>query len=126
MNQPRVLEQQNVIDELVFEITEKVFLSHPQLEATYGEKGRAQTVTDLQKHFHHLQTAYRLQAPSLYVDHVKWLNNVISSRGVDSGFLQTGLVVMKVALNGRLPAEKERFYRGCLSEAIVWLQKNSL
>jgi hypothetical protein len=122
MNQPHILEQQNVIDELVFEITQKVFLSHPQLEERYGDKGRAQTVTDLQKHFHYLQTAYRLQAPELFIDHVKWLYNVMTSRGIDIVFVQTGLSIMKETLDGRLPLEKETFYRSCLEQGISWIK----
>jgi hypothetical protein len=121
MNQPRVLEQQNVIDELVYEITEKVYLSHPLLEERYGEKGRAQTVNDLQKHFHYLQTAYRLQAHEIFIDHIKWLYNVLTSRGVDIVFVQTGLSIMKDTLDGRLPLEKETFYRSCLEQGISWI-----
>lgn len=124
MYQSRVLDQQEIIDELVSEISRKVFLKHPELLEEYGEKGRSQTITDLQKHFHHLQTAYRLEAPELFVEHIKWLFNVLTSRGIEISFVLTGLSILKESLNGVFSTEKERFYRNCLAEAMNWMREH--
>lgn len=122
MYQTRVLEQQELIDRLVSEIAQSVFRKHPDLLENYGEKGRTQTMSDLHKHFHYLQTAFRLQAPEIFIDHVKWLSNVLSSRNVDIQFVLTGLSLMKERTR-ELSSEKESFYRNCLSEAIQWLDE---
>ena len=124
MNQARVLDHQEIIDELVFEISRKVFLQYPELLEQYGEKGRSQTVTDLQKHFHYLQTAFRLEAPELFVDHVKWLFNVLKSRGIEINYVYTGLSIMKESLQGKLPPDKEKFYIFCLTETIKWIKEH--
>ncbi|EDL62738.1 hypothetical protein [Bacillus sp. SG-1] len=122
MYQTRVLEQQELIDRLVSEIAQSVFRKHPELLENYGEKGRTQTMSDLHKHFHYLQTAFRLQAPEIFIDHIKWLFNVLISRNVDIHFVLTGLSLMKER-TGELPSEKESFYWNCLSEAIQWLNE---
>ncbi|WP_409251905.1 hypothetical protein V1502_17640 [Bacillus sp. SCS-153A] len=122
MYQSRVLEQQELINKLVSEVAQSVFQKHPELVEKYGEKGRFQTTADLQKHFHYLQTAFRLQAPEIFIDHVKWLSNVLSSRNIDILFVITGLTFMKERIK-EMPAEKETFYRSCLTEAIQWLDE---
>jgi hypothetical protein len=119
----RVLEHQDIIDGLISEIAFSVFKEHPQLLEIHGEKGRSQAAADLQKHFHYLQTAFRLDAPELFVDHVKWLYNVLSSRQVDMHYVITGLSVMKDRV-GTMPPEKAAFYQDCLSDAINWLNQN--
>ncbi|MGF2617697.1 hypothetical protein FZC84_11735 [Rossellomorea vietnamensis] len=125
MYQNRILDQQELINELVSEIAHNVFLKHPEIIDKYGENGRRQTISDLQKHFHHLQTAYRLQAPELFTDHVKWLHNVLAARKIDISFVQTGLSFMLESVK-QLPAEKADFYRKCIGEAIQWMREQPL
>ncbi|MGM0845799.1 MAG: hypothetical protein ACQEUT_12560 [Bacillota bacterium] len=123
MYHSRILDQQELIDELISEIARKVFLQHPEILEEYGEKGRTQTISDLQKHFLHLQTAFRLEAPELFLDHVKWLQNVLSSRKIEIRFVMTGLTIMKENVK-KLPPEKAEFYQRCLAEAIQWMKEN--
>ncbi|WP_421381232.1 hypothetical protein ACOJQI_19560 [Bacillus salacetis] len=122
MYQTRILDQQELIDELIVQIAETVFRHHPELLETFGEKGRSQTRADLHKHFHYLQTAFRLQAPELFIDHVKWLYNVLSSRKIDTSFVLTGLSVMKESVM-KLPSDRAEFYFECLSTAIDWMKE---
>jgi hypothetical protein len=124
MYQTRILDQQELIDKLVVEIAESVFQRHPELLQTFGEKGRSQTMADLHRHFHYLQTAFRLHAPELFVDHVKWLTNVLTSRKVDTSFVLTGLSVMKEKSISKFPSDKGKFYIECLSQALEWMQAN--
>ncbi|RIW38913.1 hypothetical protein D3H55_00745 [Bacillus salacetis] len=123
MYQTRILEHQDIIDRLVSEIANSVFEEHPGLVELYGEKGRSQAMADLQKHFHFLQTAFRMQAPEIFTDHVKWLYNVLSSRRIDIRYVITGLSEMKKRV-GQLPPVKESFYCSCISEAIHWLSES--
>jgi hypothetical protein len=122
MYQTRILEQQELIDEMIFEISQGVYRRHPEMIDKFGEKGRRQTMADLHKHFHYLQTAFRLQAPELFVDHVKWLYNVLSSRKIDIQYVITGLSMMKESVK-KMPSEKELFYRSCLADAIEWMKE---
>lgn len=123
MYQTRILEQHELIDELVSEIAQNVFLKHPEILEKFGEKGRSQTFADLQKHFLHLQTAYKLGATELFMDHVKWLHNVLLSREIDTRLVLTGLSIMKESVK-KLPPEKAAFYHQCISEAVQWLDEH--
>ncbi|TYS14690.1 hypothetical protein FZC78_17970 [Rossellomorea vietnamensis] len=123
MYQARILDQHELIDELVSEIAQNVFVKHPEILETFGEKGRSQTFSDLQKHFLHLQTAYKLQAPELFMDHVKWLHNVLVSREIDTRVVLTGLSIMKECVK-KLSPEKAAFYRECISEAVQWIDEH--
>ncbi|MBH0230997.1 hypothetical protein [Halobacillus yeomjeoni] len=69
---------------LVSKVTDEIYQAYPFLWEKFGENGIERTKEDNYHHLDHLAAACEMKSEMLFIDYTNWLNNVLTSRGVDS------------------------------------------
>ena len=72
---------------LVDLVVEDIYNSYPELVEKFGDNGRKRTVEDNYHHIRHLETAYQMKQSSFFQEYTRWLNNVLTSRGVGTALI---------------------------------------
>jgi hypothetical protein len=63
-------------------VTVTLYDEHPELIERHGERGRQKTLQDMHHNIDHLVPAVDLELPSMFADYVRWLDDMLRSRGV--------------------------------------------
>ncbi|PSL40783.1 hypothetical protein B0H99_104245 [Planomicrobium soli] len=100
------------------ETRESIYAAHPSLVERFGENGIVHTEKDNIHHLDHLETAYSLKQPSLFLDYTKWLQTVLESRNVGTHLIIDNFERLIAILPGKVKLEEEEFMILCLKEAI--------
>ncbi|WP_246942700.1 hypothetical protein [Bacillus pinisoli] len=108
-----------MIDEVVIDI----YNAYPELLERFGENGRKKCREDNQHHFHHLELAYTLNNPVVFLDYTKWLNSLLTSRGMKSEHIIDNFVRIQQVIQGKGLDGKEDYYQHCLTQAISLLKE---
>lgn len=87
-------------------ITAALYAELPELEAKYGERGRARCLEDMNFNLEHLRPAVQLGKPAMFVTYVQWLDGLLRARGVDTREVARSLVLTGDVLGARLSAEE--------------------
>lgn len=96
----------SIIDEVVIQIYNK----YPEIEATFGDRGKIKCKEDNVHHFHYLETARYLNQSQIFTDYALWLNNILVKRGMSSEHLIDNFRFIQTAIEGKLEAKTlERF-----------------
>lgn len=100
------------------EARESIYAAHPFLIEKFGENGIIHTEKDNMHHLDHLETAYSMKQPELFLEYTKWLETVLSSRNVGTHLIIDNFERLIDILPGKTEHEEETFMIHCLEEAI--------
>jgi hypothetical protein len=65
-------------------VTARLYAENPALLEKHGERGREKCLQDMRYNIEHLIPAVDLENESMFADYVRWLDNMLGSRGVSS------------------------------------------
>jgi hypothetical protein len=65
-------------------VTKRLYDEYPDLIPKHGERGRVKTLQDMHYNIEHLIPAVDLEQPELFATYVRWLNDMLNSRGVST------------------------------------------
>lgn len=72
---------------LVKLVVEDIYESYPWLTERFGQNGIERTIEDNYHHLNHLETAYEMGQESFFIDYSKWLESILTSRGVGTDLI---------------------------------------
>ena len=91
-------------DQAANEIISQIYQRHPELLQRFGEKGKVTCRQDLLYHIEYLSASLYGGDDSPFRDYVRWLANVLETRGVPVGHLQESLLLLQGFFLKQLPA----------------------
>ncbi|SEJ79786.1 hypothetical protein SAMN04488127_2836 [Bhargavaea ginsengi] len=109
-------------DEIVNQVTEKIYELEPALLERFGEQGKAKCREDNHHHMKHLQTAYALNEAKVFTDYAVWLNGILTRHGMKTKHLIDNYQIIRSLLAEDKSEQAESYYR-YLSEAITTLEQ---
>lgn len=112
-----------LIETMIDEVVEEIYKAYPELLERFGENGRIKCREDNQHHFHHLELAYTLNNPVVFLDYTKWLNSLLTSRGMKSEHIIDNFERIQKVIDEKGLQEKEEYYQNCLTQAISLLKE---
>jgi methanogenic corrinoid protein MtbC1 len=99
-------------------IVERLYQIRPQLETTYGPRGRAKSIQDTNYHLQYLAEAITAASPPLFYEYMAWAKILLAARHVDPADLLLNLELIRDTLQAQLPAaawaEAAPFVKGAL------------
>ena len=98
-----LLEEKEV---LATAITEAHYAEQPELMAKYGVAGRRRCHEDVRYTLEHLIPALDLGEPSMFADYVRWLDQLLRARAVDTSDLVRSLEITEEVTRQRLPNDE--------------------
>ncbi|MCK6204156.1 hypothetical protein KZX50_01645 [Bacillus infantis] len=107
-------------DRIVKKLFERFYEEFPSLEK-FGESGKRRTEEDINYHFQYLETAYKLESIQIFTDYSKWLQDILTSRGLDSFYLVLNFKWLIEEMK-ETDAEEKNFYIQALEEGIKVLE----
>ncbi|PMC40681.1 hypothetical protein CJ195_02905 [Bacillus sp. UMB0899] len=113
--------KKEIVEEIIDEVVEGIYVSFPSLAEKYGEIGRKKCVEDNHHHFKHLDTAFSLNEEKIFTDYALWLNNVLTSRGMKEDHLIDNFDRIRQALHTHQSDEAVK-YKQYLQSAIATLE----
>jgi methanogenic corrinoid protein MtbC1 len=89
-------------------ITNDFFLSHPDWDVRYGERGRQFCTADTCFHVEFLAGAVEAGSPSAFGDYLRWTTRMLGARGISAHTLEESLAHLEKHLSAVLqPNEQE-------------------
>lgn len=104
-------------------VTAGIYEAYPGLWERFGERGYKHTKEDNHHHLDHLETAYELRQPHLFLEYTDWLETVLTSRNVETGLIIDNFNRLIDVIPGKTDPEEETFMVGCLQDAIRRLER---
>ena len=100
------------VDEIVNQVTEKIYELEPGLLERFGEQGKAKCREDNHHHMRHLQTAFDLNETKVFTDYAVWLNGILTRHGMKTQHLIDNFEIIRSRLEEETggPAESYRRY----------------
>lgn len=99
------------------ETAKSIYVAYPDLWDRFGEKGFIHTEKDNHHHLDHLETAFSMEDEAIFLDYTKWLETVLTSRGVETGLIIDNFDRLIAILPGKVSDTEEAFMLGCLKSA---------
>jgi hypothetical protein len=96
----RLLTEQR--EAMAAEVTEALYRERPELMARYGDAGREKCLQDMRYNLEHLVPAVELERPELFEAYVRWVDELLRSRGVETGELRRALQLLAEGAAGRM------------------------
>jgi hypothetical protein len=87
-------------------ITDRLYAERPALAAKYGAAGREKCLQDLRYTIEHLTPAVDLGEPALFAGYVRWLDELLRARNVDTEEVALSLRLTEAVLRERLAADE--------------------
>jgi hypothetical protein len=107
-------------DRIVKKLFDRFYEEFPSLEK-FGESGKKRTEEDIYYHFQYLETAYKLDNKQIFTDYSKWLQDILTSRGLDSFYLVLNYKWL-IEEMAETDTEEKDFYMSALEEGIKVLE----
>ncbi|KZE36399.1 hypothetical protein AV656_14750 [Bhargavaea cecembensis] len=111
------------VDEIVNQVTEKIYELEPALLERFGDQGKAKCREDNHHHMKHLQTAYELNETKIFTDYAVWLNGILTRHGMNTKHLIDNFEIIRSLLTED-KSEQAESYRQALSKAIETLKED--
>ncbi|MFD1031274.1 hypothetical protein [Metaplanococcus flavidus] len=105
------------------ETAKSIYAAYPNLWERFGEKGVMHTEKDNHHHLDHLETAFDIDDDAIFLDYTKWLESVLSSRGVETALIVDNFERLMKILPGKVELEEETFMLACLKKANALLNQ---
>lgn len=87
-------------------ITDALYTERPELLEKHGSAGRAKCLQDLRYTIEHLLPAVDLAKPTLFVEYVRWLDNLLQARNVSTGDVVRSLELTEQLVRERFPRDE--------------------
>ncbi|EMR05580.1 hypothetical protein C772_02400 [Bhargavaea cecembensis DSE10] len=110
------------VDQIVNQVTEKIYEIEPALLERFGEQGKAKCREDNHHHMRHLHTAYELNETNVFTDYAVWLNGILTRHGMKTKHLIDNFEIIRSLLEQET-GEQAESYRRYLTKAISTLKE---
>lgn len=104
-------------DRIASATANSIYEAYPSLWDRFGERGFHRTEEDNRHHLDHLETAYDLQDPKIFLDYSAWLEGVLNSRNVETGLIIDNFERLMDILPGKAEKAEGEFMLSCLKQA---------
>jgi hypothetical protein len=111
------------VDEIVNQVTERIYELEPTLLERFGEQGKAKCREDNHHHMRHLQTAFDLNETKVFTDYAVWLNGILTRHGMNAQHLIDNFEIIRSLLTDEKGKQAESYHQS-LSKAIVTLKED--
>lgn len=97
----------NSADEAIAATVERQYRRHPELLERFGERGREACRTDIRHHIDYLRAAVDSGRAQPFADYLRWVAEVLKSRGVEARHLNNSLDDLAGFYRERLSGEDQ-------------------
>lgn len=104
-------------------VTDRMYEERPDLLARYGERGRDKCLQDLRYTIDHLVPAVELEDPALFTSYVRWLDELLRARNVDTVHTVRSLELLAEAADAMLPPDEAEVARRILEAGVAQLAR---
>jgi hypothetical protein len=111
----RLLERR---EELARTVTQRLYDELPELMDRYGAAGREKCLQDMRYNLEHLAPGVALRDPGLFAGYVKWLRNMLGSRGIPTAEVRRSLELMRDAVREELPPAEADVVAECIEAGV--------
>ncbi len=112
-------------EELARAITDALYAGDPALLERFGEAGHAKCLQDMHYSLEHLAPAVALNDPALFSRYVRWLENLLSARGIGSQDVRRSLEATLGVLQQRLRPDEAACVLPCLQAGLASLSHDA-
>ena len=109
-------------EELATSLTERLYADMPALTDKYGETGRVRCHEDMRFTVEHLAPAVALSDPSLFSGYVRWLDELLRARNVDTAEVVRTLELLEALVAELLPADEALLAVPCVRAGLAVLR----
>lgn len=103
-------------------ITDALYAEMPHLLEKYGDRGRARCLEDMNFNLEHLRPAVQLARPDVFVSYVRWLDQLLRARNVDTREVLRSLMLTERVVRDEFPPDEAAAVIPSLHAAIRELQ----
>lgn len=103
-------------------ITDALYDEMPHLAEKYGERGRARCLEDMNFNLEHLRPAVQLARPDVFVSYVRWLDQLLRARNVDTREVTRSLMLTERVIRAEFPHDEAAAVVPSLHAALRELQ----
>ena len=102
-------------EDLARATTDALYDQRPDLLEKHGASGRAKCLQDMRYNLEHLAPAVALNRPDMFADYIRWVDNLLRSRGVATDELALSLELMQQVAEEQLSGVDLTTVRACIS-----------
>ena len=106
-------------EDLARAITDALYRERPDLQAKYGDAGRAKCLQDMRYNLEHLAPAIALDDPSMFAGYARWLLGLLEARGIPGDEVARSLALTRAAIDARFPPEEAAAAGPALEAALL-------
>jgi hypothetical protein len=103
------------------EVTARLYAETPALLDRYGEVGREKCLQDMGYTVDHLVPAVEIGEPALFAEYVRWLDDLLRTRNVETDEIVRCLRLMVSVAHERLAADEAEAVAMCLQAGLAVL-----
>lgn len=70
-------------EQVIEQVVVGIYKAYPEILERFGEAGRMRCLEDNHHHFDHLETATKLDDPTVFTNYAVWLTNLLTQRGMN-------------------------------------------
>ena len=108
-------------DAIARAVTDRLYEERPELMERYGARGRARCLEDLGHTIDHLVPAVELDVEALFTRYVRWLDELLRARKVDTGHTIRSLELLAEVAARTLPPDESKPVRRILRAGLAQL-----
>lgn len=87
-------------------ITEALYAELPHLQEKYGDRGRVRCLEDMNFNLEHLRPAVQLGRPEVFATYVRWLDQLLRARNVDTREVLRSLMLTERVVRAEFPPDE--------------------
>lgn len=106
-------------------ITDALYAEMPHLLEKYGDRGRVRCLEDMNFNLEHLRPAVQLERPDVFVSYVRWLDQLLRARHVDTREVVRSLMLTERVIRAEFPPDEVAAIVPSLHAAMRELQQVS-
>lgn len=108
-------------EEIITQVTKKIYAADPSLMEKYGERGVERCREDNEHHLNQLSAAYTIRDANMFVDYAKWLNGILHRHGMQTKHLTDNFRFLQEAVAAE-ESERSSTFHYYLQRAIESLE----
>ncbi|MUV37743.1 hypothetical protein JNUCC1_01549 [Lentibacillus sp. JNUCC-1] len=102
-------------------LTNDIYQSYPYLWNKFGESVYEHTIADNLHHLNHLELAIQLEQSNIFRDYTKWLDTVLTTRGIGTDLIIDNFKRLQITLPEKLEQTEAEACVRQLEDTIVLL-----
>ena len=100
-------------------VTARLYDERPELIARHGERGREKCLQDMHHNVEQLAPAVDLEDGEMFARYVRWLDDMLRSRGVATGDVVRCLELLRDETAARFDGDEARLIAGILDVGLA-------